>query len=40
MMNTQSGILLELTKSSAILKDHSIYVFVVSDGLVNFEHNE
>lgn len=40
VMNTQSGILLELNKSAATTKDHTIYVYVVSDGLVNFINND
>ena len=40
VMNMQSGILLELTKSATTSKDHTIYVFVVSDGLVNFINND
>ena len=40
VMNTQSGILLELTMSAATTKDHTIYVFVASDGQVNFINND
>lgn len=40
VVNTQSGILLELTKSAATTKDCTIYVFIVSDGLVNFINND
>ena len=39
-MNTQSGILLELTKLVATTKDYTIYMYVVSDGLVNFINND
>lgn len=35
VINTQLGILLELTKA-AMTKDRTIYIFVVIDGLVNF----
>lgn len=40
VMNTQSSILLELTESAVTAKDQSIYVFVVSDGLMNFINND
>ena len=35
-----SGVLLELTKSAVTSKDHTIYVFVVSDRLVNFINDQ
>ena len=40
VVNTQSGILLESTKSAATTKDHAMYVFVVSDRLINFINND
>ena len=39
VVNTQSGVLLELAKNAATTKDHTIYVFVVSYSLVNFINN-
>ena len=36
VLNTQSSILLELNKSSATTKDHTIYLYEISDGLVIF----
>ena len=40
VMNTQSGILLELTKSDPTAKNTDIYVFVVSVTVVNFIQND
>lgn len=37
--NTLSGVLLELTRSATTTKDHMIYVFVISEALVNFVNN-
>ena len=39
ILNTQSGILLELTKSGVTSEDHTVYTFVVSDGLLNIQNN-
>lgn len=40
ILNTQAEALLELTKSGATIRDHRVYVFVISDALVNFVNND
>ena len=39
-MVQKSSILLELTKSAATKKGHTIYMFFVSDRLLNFVNND
>ena len=36
----QSGLLLEVSKSAVTTKDNTIYVFVVSNGLVDLINND
>lgn len=40
VLNRESGVLLEQTKSRATTKDHTIHCFVVSYGMANFINND